>query len=317
MDLFLNFQVIPPAIINPKLDDIFSEPGPRLKVALCQVWTRCWDVEGNHQRTLQALGEAGAAGARLAITPECVFHGYANSGTKAETLRRLHAVAEPADGERIARIREIARTHSMAVVVGFAEAGEGRAVHNSAAVISPQGAILQVYRKVHCRDFEHVGFEGGFTPGDSFEVVKLEWEDASLNLGTLICFDREIPESVRCLRALGADLVACPLATETYPLNAPPNYAENEVVTRVRAAENEVFFVVVNHSGRCNGGSFVLGPGGECLRQLGPEPETACIDLPVEALRARIHGEPYGWMGWGYRRPEVYQRILGADSAGS
>lgn len=296
--------------MNPKLEDIFALPGPRLRLALCQVRTRPWDVEGNFERTLGSFREAAGAGAHLAIAPECVFHGYALGVTPEETRTRLQAVAEPADGARIATIREIAKEHRMAVVVGFAEAGGKGLVYNSAAVIGPDGALLQVYRKVHCRTFEDVRFEGGFTEGDEFRVVELVWDDVRLRVGTLICFDREIPESVRCLRALGAQLIACPLATDTYPLKEPPNYAENEVVTRVRAAENEVFFAVVNHSGRCNGGSFLLGPGGEAVLQMGAGPETAVVEVPIQALAERVHAESHGWMGWGYRKPEVYRRAL-------
>ena len=62
--------------MNPKLPDIYAGNGPRLQLGLCQVKTEAWDLEGNLQRTLNALEEAASQGAHLAITPECVFHGY-------------------------------------------------------------------------------------------------------------------------------------------------------------------------------------------------------------------------------------------------
>jgi predicted amidohydrolase len=130
----------------------------------------------------------------------------------------------------------------------------------------------------------------------------------------MICFDREIPETGRCLRAMGAQLVACPLACDTEPLDRHLDYAHNEMVTRCRAAENEVFIAVVNHSGRFNGGSFVVGPGGETVVQLGTEPEVRTVDLPVTGVSDVIHANAFGWMGWGYRKQEVYDRHRTTES---
>ena len=62
--------------LNPKLPDYWSRSEGALRVGLCQVRTAAWDLEGNTERALAAIREASDAGADLAITPECVFHGY-------------------------------------------------------------------------------------------------------------------------------------------------------------------------------------------------------------------------------------------------
>ena len=288
------------------IPDIYADKGDVVRLGLCQVLTEAWDVEGNTARLMAALEAAADAGAELAITPECVFHAYGSGKDQADTIRRCSAIAESVDGERIGRVKELARSRRLHVVIGFCERGEGAQIHNSAAVISSAGEILQVYRKVHCRNFEDIRFSGAFTPGDAFAVDDLICGASSVRLGTMICFDREIPESVRSLRALGAQLIACPLATDTERLDEHVNYAHNELITRARAAENEVFIAVVNHAGRQNGGTFVVGPGGEALVQLGAEAEVKVVEIPVSALVERLHAKPYGWMGWGYRRPEIY-----------
>ncbi len=292
--------------MNPKLPNIYSSSDPFLRVGLCQVYTEAWDTEGNLERTLEALTEAARRGAQLAITPECVLHGYGFGQNAPETQRRYIDVAEPLDGQRLAAVKTAAQADHMAVVMGFLEAGADGAFHNSAAIISPAGELVDVYRKVHCRNFEAIGHGGAFTPGDRFVVTEITTPDLHANIGTMICFDREITESARCLREMGAQIIACPLACDTEPLNRNLDYAHNEMITRCRAAENEVFFIVVNHAGRFNGGSFAVGPGGETLTQLGSEPEVRVIDVPVVALQKQIHADPSGWMGWGYRRPEVY-----------
>jgi predicted amidohydrolase len=280
------------------------------------VATRAWDVDGNVAALLAGLETAAAQGAELAITPECVFHGYGFGDAQADSLARLRAVAEPVDGPNVSRVRALARAARMAVVLGFAERGDDDAVHNAAAVIGPDGAVLDVYRKVHCRTSEDINFTGPFTPGDRFVCSELGQGDGAYRLGTLICFDREIPESVRCLRAMGAHLIACPLACDTDKLADTLDFAHNEMITRCRAAENEVFFAVINHAGRFNGGSFVVGPGGETIVQLDEDAEVRTVELPVRAVRDILHPRAHSWMGWGFRRQPVYDRHLRSDPAG-
>jgi hypothetical protein len=50
-------------------------------------------------------------------------------------------------------------------------------------------------------------------------------------------FDREVPESVRCLRSLGAEFIRCPLATNTSDMSQLSLAAHNENITQNRTAE--------------------------------------------------------------------------------
>jgi predicted amidohydrolase len=293
-----------------KTPDLATADTPVLRVALCQALTRQWDLDGNTARVLDAIAEAAARGAELAITPECALHGYGFDGVD-DLAASVREAAEPTDGPRLRAVRRAARDLGIEVVLGFAERGPGDALYNSAALIDRHGEIVFVYRKVHCRDFETAGRGGVFTPGDSFHVSERSYPGgAACRLGCMICFDREVVESTRCLRALGAELIACPLATDTTNLLAHADEADNEMVTRVRAAENEVVIVVVNHAGRFNGGSFAVGPGGERLHQMGPDPGVHVLDIPIGVVRRSLHANPLGWMGWGYRRPDVYAPYL-------
>lgn len=293
------------------VDELFEDNPATFKLALCQVRTEAWDIAGNTERTLAALDEAAAGGAQLAITPECVLHGYGGCHS-AEERARLRKVAEPLDGKNLAKVREAARRGGMDVLVGFAERGRGGALHNTAALISAEGETVYVYRKVHLRPFEDIAHKGGFTAGTEFFASERSYGDATVTLGTMICFDREIPESVRCLRALGSEFVACPLATGTTDLSKLQDRAHNEMITQARAAENEVFIAVINHADRFNGGSFVVGPRGQLLHQMGKEPGVHVMDIPIGAVPAKFHSNALGWMGWGFRRPDVYRAYLDA-----
>jgi predicted amidohydrolase len=298
--------------LNPKLARHYEGAPATLRVALCQVHTEDWAIDANVKRTMEALEEAAEQGAELAITPECVVHGYGYADLKADFFpARMLEIAEHLDGPNITAFREKARALGMDVVLGFAERGEGEKIHNSAALISGDGEILTVYRKVHCRPFESIEHTGVFTPGEQFSVAERRYGDRTFGIGIMICFDREIPESVRCLRALGAEFIACPLATTAFDMDKYIDYADNEMITRARAAENELYIAVVNHAGRdMQGHSFIVGPGGERVCQMGTEPGVLVTDVPVGVVADKFHADPLGWMGWAHRRPDVYRAYL-------
>lgn len=295
-------------LMTGKLPDFYDGEYESLKVGICQVYTEQWAVEDNLRRTIEAIEAAAEQGAEIAITPECVLHAYAEKGDN--FFERLLEVAEPIDGKNMQLVCKKAKELDIYVLIGFMERGENNKIHNSAALISNEGKIIYVYRKVHCRPFESIEHEGFFTPGDEFYVADLKFGDRQFKVGTMICFDREITESVRCLRALGAEIVLCPLATDTFEMTKYVNIVDNEIITRCRAAENEVFIVVVNHAGRQNGGSLVVGPSGELLYQSGNDAEVRVIDMPVGIVPAKFHSNPLGWMGWGFRRQNVYDKYL-------
>jgi len=299
--------------ILKKLPDYFSKGISTVKIGMCQVYTKEWAFEENIKRTLQAIDLASEQGAEIAVTPECVFHGYPvddTNGKSASFRKKLYSMAEPADGEHLLLFKEKAKERSIYILVGFVEKGEGGLIYNAAALIAPDGQFVYVYRKVHCRHFENINYQGYFTPGSNFYSADLQFRGVQCKVGTLICFDREIPESLRCMRALGAELVLCPLATDTTDISMIRKEADNEMITKAGSASNELFVVVVNHAGRFNGGSFITGPKGELFCQMTDDPGVLTYDLPVGIIAEKFHREPLGWMGWGYRRPEIYKKYI-------
>jgi predicted amidohydrolase len=284
-----------------------------LKIGICQVYTEEWAVEANIKRTLAAIDTASEQGAEIAVTPECVFHGYPIdvSDGKSESFRKkLFSVAELPDGKHLKLFKDKAIDKKIYILIGFVEKGEGDLIHNSAALISPEGQYVYIYKKVHCRHFENINHQGYFSPGNNFYSEELQFSERLYNVGTIICFDREIPESLRCMRSLGAELVLCPLATDTSDMTMTKSEVDNELITRVGSTCNELFIVVVNHAGRFNGGSFITGPKGELLFQMTSDPGVMTIEIPLGVIAKKYHNEPLGWMGWGYRRPEIYKKYF-------
>jgi predicted amidohydrolase len=299
--------------ILKELPEYYNTGYSKIKIGMCQVYTEEWAVEANIKRALEAIDLAASQGAEIAVTPECVFHGYAMDNTKGKSVefrKKLFGIAESLNGAHLQLFRNKAKDKSIHILVGFVEKGEGNLIHNAAALISPDGSYVYVYRKVHCRHFENINHFGYFTPGTDFYTAELKLKEGVYKVGTIICFDREIPETLRCMRSIGAEIVLCPLATDTSDLMLFKNKADNEIITRVGSTCNEQFIVVVNHSGRFNGGSFIVGPMGELFCQMTDEPGVLTYEVPAGVISKKFHKEPLGWMGWGYRRPDVYSKYI-------
>lgn len=64
---------------------------------------------------------------------------------------------------------------------------------------------------MHTCDFDK---EAALTPGDDFYVAALDTPHGPLNVGALICYDREFPESARLLMLKGAEVILTPNACE-------------------------------------------------------------------------------------------------------
>ena len=274
----------------------------KLKVGLCQIFTKAWAVQDNIKRTIAAIEQAAEKGADIAVTPECVLDGYAgldifDNDMSKDLWQRLIAISEPLDGENVTKVREKAKKLGIYVLLGFVERDKDGEIYNSAALISRQGEIIDTYHKVHCRPFEDKKRDGLYVSGEKYSVYDIKTSDCQFKGGTIICFDREIPESTRCLRALGSEIIFCPLATNTADMAERKGIekADNEIITRCRAAENEI---------------FIVGPSGELLCQMGADAGVEVIDVPVEVVCKKFHSNPLGWMGWGYRRGDVYSKYL-------
>lgn len=292
--------------MNPNLPDIYGHEKDAVQMGLCQIATEPWDTGGNLYRTLRALEDAARKGAQLAVTPECVLHGCGYSPQPQDFQVRLAAVAVTTDSPAIQEIRALASELAMVVVLGAAEIHDGK-LYNSVFTIGASGDPLSIYRKIHCEPYERNG-AGSFVPGDSFVVQGFSIDQVPLRMGLAIGGDRVIPEQMRCLRRLGAEFVACPMAGETADIEADLNWVHHERLTQCRAAENQMFAIVVNEAGQYNGGSYAIAPGGEFLLQLDEQPSVEVIALPVGGVRDLLHSDDNGWMGLGHLRPDVYHR---------
>ncbi len=113
-----------------------------MKVALCQLPASS-EPAVNLSRVRDALAEAAAQGAALAVCPE---------GTQVRFSAELRAVAEPVDGPFCRGLAEAARETGVAVVAGvFEPAPDGR-VYNTTVAFDADGRLAAAYRKLHLFD---------------------------------------------------------------------------------------------------------------------------------------------------------------------
>ncbi len=262
-----------------------------LRLALSQTAGCFTDLNATLDLLDHQASRAQADAADLLLLPELFLTGY-NLG--ADLCARL-AITQT--DPQFDRLRQIARSHQIALCLGYPER-VGAAIANSAALIDAQGELVLNHRKTHLYGaldramFSH--------QGDRFAVA--DWR--GWQVGIAICYDIEFPESARIMALGGADLILVPTALMTgYDVVA-------QHLVRARAYENQVFLAYANHCGAEHdlaylGLSSILGPDGAPLAEAGAEATMLAATLDPahqQAIRAR---DPL----LADRRPASYQAL--------
>jgi predicted amidohydrolase len=253
---------------------------PHFMTAGLSVMPDRWDKEANFRKLDQYARKAAAHGAKLVVTPESFLDGYVGND-KDLNREKYFAVAEPLDGPFMQRVRNLARDLKVFLSVGFPEL-RGKQVFNTVAMFGPDGKLVTRYSKTHC------GTEQFNTEGAEFPVVEMPLA----RLGTMICLDRQLPETARILAIKGAQVILAP----SYGM-----YSEiNDVMMRTRAYENSVYVVFV-HPKRC----LIIDPKGKVIAA--DDGKGDQIVYAEVTLDERIGHGPIR-----SRRPEIYGEILRA-----
>ena len=253
--------------------------GIPIKAELAQLALVDGNLEHNLNKVLEAIGRADVAGGtQLIVFPETTLSGF-------PTRENIATIAQPLDGQALSKVREAVRRAGVAVAVGLAER-DGARFYNTTVLIDATGEIALRYRKTHLWSSD----ENVFTPGDRFEVCN--WN--GLNVGLLICYDIEYPETARAQARLGAQLL---IVTNG---NMDPYGPVHQRAIAARAMENQVFALVTNRCGRGDlqlcfpGQSTLVDPSGEVVVVAGG----AETQLAVQVDPARIESSrrPYQYL---------------------
>lgn len=258
------------------------------------------DADATLHKGLDYCRQAKAAGADIVLFPEMWSNGYCIP----EDADALRAMAVPADGAFVSAFGREAARLDMAVAITFLEAWPG-APRNSVALFDRHGRLQFTYAKVHTCDFDA---ERRLTPGEDFYVAALDTARGPVQVGAMICYDREFPESARILMLKGAEHILVP--------NACPMELNRLAQLRGRAFENMVAIATCNYpeghpdcNGRSNAFDGVAYRPGEaasrdtCILEAGGAEGLYMARLDLEMLRAYRASEVHGNA---YRHPRKY-----------
>ncbi len=250
------------------------------------------DLGANLQRCRELGAEAASRGANLFILPEC----FAFLGRKeGDKMAVAEVLDDGAPGPILGTLIELATTHRAWVVGGGLPervAGDDRRAYNTAVVVSPDGALVARYRKVHLFDVDIPGGavlreSDGTVGGTELVVVPM----GALRVGLSICYDIRFPELYRRLAYQhGADVIVVPAA-----FTAHTGRAHWHVLLRARAIENQCWIVAAAQHGHHNekresfGHSLIIDPWGVVSAELptGDGVIDAVLDAEVVAKTRR------------------------------
>ena len=204
------------------------------------------DARQNLDRAVHLVGEAAAAGAKVACLPELFRTPYFCQSEDAAAFD----LAESIPGPSTKAIGDEARKRKITVIVPLFEKRAPGLYHNSAAVVGPDGEIIGIYRKMHIPD----------DPGVLREVLlharrpRVPFvRHTGGRIGTLICWDQWYPEAARLTAMRGAGIIFYPTAIGWHPREKAELGAQQQdawmTVQRGHAIANGVYVAAVNRVG--------------------------------------------------------------------
>jgi N-carbamoylputrescine amidase len=273
-----------------------------------------WDRAANIAKAITLVRRAAGQGAQIILLPELFETPYFCQDQSADHF----ALARPFEANPlIAEFAALAKELRVILPLSFFERAQN-VYYNALAMIDDAGQVLGRYRKSHIPDGPGYQEKFYFHPGDTgFKV----WQTRSGVVGTAICWDQWFPEGARIMALKGAEILFYPTAIGSEPPPAPPVDSRDHWrrVMQGHAAANYLPVVAANRTGaekgqagelRFYGSSFIAGPRGEIVAELGRDEEgiiMASFDLAeIAVLRS-------SWGLFRDRRPDLYRPILSAD----
>lgn len=193
-----------------------------------------------------------------------------------------------------------ARELQTAIAITYLGKGLARPTNN-VAIIDKTGAIILDYAKVHICNFEDDGMERALESGYEFKVSNL---NGMVNIGAMICADREFPESAQILSKKGAELMITPNACL---LHRCPIFGDLRLQQfRARAFETLTGVVMANYPAPFyDGHSCAFYPNGQEILMAGEEEGIFIAEFDLDVIKDWHEGEK--WRR-GFKKKQVYEK---------
>ncbi len=266
------------------------------------------DKEANLKTACSLIDEAAAVGARLVVLPEVMTYIGRSSETRAEE--------ETIPGYSTEILSAKAKAHGIYLHCGSMRERnpQGGKFRNTSVVLSPQGNIIGVYRKMHTFDAiladgtvcaESANVEAGS------EVVTVDTELGRLGLS--ICYDLRFPELFRLLALSGAQLLCVPA---NFTLQTGKDHWEP--LLRARAIENGCYVLAPGQIGKKTkfpafGNSLIVDPWGTVIARAKDEPGLAFAEIDLD-YQDRVRSQLPSLKN---RRADVYELRLKTEGKDS
>ena len=225
-----------------------------------------------------------------------------------QQTRWYDAVEKIPDGPTVKLMQDVAKQHSMVIIVPIYEEEQTGIYYNSAAVIDADGKYLGKYRKTH---IPHVN--PGFWEKFYFRPGNLGYpcfDTAYARIGVYICYDRHFPEGARCLGLNGAEIIFNPSATVAglseylWKLEQPAHAVANGYFV---GAINRVGTEAPWNIGEFYGQSYFCDPRGQILAEGSRDKDELVVaKLDMDKIREVRNT----WQFFRDRRPDLYDPIV-------
>ena len=248
------------------------------------------DLKGNISRLTDKIRLLVQQGAELIVLQE-LHNGLYFCQTEDVNIFDL---GETIPGPSTEHFGALAKELNIVLVLSLFEKRTAGLYHNTAVVIERDGSIAGKYRKMHIPDDPAYYEKFYFTPGDlGFEPI----QTSVGRLGVLVCWDQWYPEAARLMALRGAEVLIYPTAIGWESSDEKTEQTRQsdawQLVQRGHAVANGLPVITVNRvgheedpSGQTNGiqfwgRSFVAGPQGELLLELGQSEEMTIVDVDL------------------------------------
>jgi len=243
------------------------------------------NARNNLECAVDKITQAVREGAALVCLPELFRSQYFCQKEDAS----FFDLAEPIPGRLTKALGQVAKQHSVVLIVPIFERRTAGIYHNSIVVLDNDGSIAGLYRKMHIPDDPAYYEKFYFTPGDKgFQAI----QTSVGKVGTLICWDQWYPEAARLTTLQGADMLFYPTAIGYNSSEKVEEWQSHrnawQTIQRSHAIANGVFVISANRVGHERtaegedginfwGSSFICDPLGVVLSEASVDKEEVLV----------------------------------------
>ncbi len=285
----------------------------QLTIAVLQLALARSEEADNIAAVAALVEEAARRGAQVILPPE-LFSGEYFCREEDEAL---FALARPtAEHPSVIAMQKLAKAHGVAIPTSFFER-DGHHYYNTLAMIGPDGAIMDTYRKSHIPDGPGYEEKYYFRPGnDGFKVWDVPCSGGAARIGVGICWDQWYPECARAMALMGAEVLLYPTAIGSEPYDADLDTSRMWRRAMIGHAVSNCMPVAaanrIGHEGpedraqRFYGHSFISDEWGDLTAEYGGD-EAGVLLATLDLDRAARHRAGMGFFR--DRRPQLYGRL--------